>query len=62
MGGGRKGKPRDDKRHKDRHNPRNAPIERFIWQEGDIVITHDPYAEKYSKDKHKSIRKEERED
>ncbi len=29
-----------------RENPRNAPIERFIWKEGDVEIVYDPYAEK----------------
>ena len=28
---------------------RNAPIDRFIWKEGDVKITHDPRAEKRRK-------------
>ena len=28
---------------------RNAPIDRFIWKEGDVKITHDPLAEKRRK-------------
>ncbi len=27
---------------KDRQNPRRAPIDRFIWREGDLQIIHDP--------------------
>jgi len=26
-------------------NPRNAPVERFIWREGDMDVVYDPYAE-----------------
>ncbi len=34
---------------KKRKNPRNAPIDRFIWKEGDLQVTYDPYAEKRRK-------------
>ncbi len=34
---------------KKRKDLRNAPIDRFIWKEGDVKIIHDPYAEKRRK-------------
>jgi len=30
---------------KRRKNPRNAPIDRFIWNEGDVTIVYDPSEE-----------------
>lgn len=46
----------DPGKNKDRKKPSNAPIERFIWREGDVKIVHDPYAEKQKKRNQESSR------
>lgn len=32
----------DPGKNKNRKNPRNGPIERFIWRDGDVKIIYDP--------------------
>lgn len=32
--------------NRDRKNPKSVRGERFVWKEGDLEITYDPYAEK----------------
>ncbi len=44
----------DPGKNKKRKNPRNAPIERFVWREGDVKIIHDPYTEKGNERKQES--------
>ena len=34
---------------KERRNPRNAPMERFFWREGDLEIIYDPYEDRARK-------------
>ena len=34
---------------KERRNPRDAPMERFFWREGDVEIVYDPYEDRARK-------------
>lgn len=46
----------DSGKNKNHKNPRNVPVERFIWREGDMKIVHVPYTRKRNERKQESSR------